>query len=258
MFVVEAFYAPLGGDRYAATKHTVGPWSADSQHLGPPSALLVRELERLPGSGVLSRVAFDVLGPVPVAELVVSASVVRPGRSVELLAAVLAHEGREVLRASAWRVAPGATASVASGQPELLPPPSACAEFSVPGDWTCGYLQAMEWRSVSGGLATPGDAAVWARPRVPVVAGEEASAAQRLFTVADSASGVSTRLDIRRWYAINTELTVHLHREPVGEWFALDAETVVGPTGVGVASSVVHDLEGAVGRTAQALFVRER
>ncbi|MFI9008389.1 thioesterase family protein [Actinosynnema sp. NPDC053489] len=257
---MDAFYERLDVDRFAATGHTSGPWGEDSQHLGPPSALLVRALEQCaPRAGaVLSRVAFDVLGPVPVAELTVTASVVRPGRSVELLVAELAHAGRAVLRATAWRIVAGDTAGVATGPGEPLPPPTACEPMAIPEHWRGGYLAAMRWRSVSGGVFSPGDAVVWGRAEVPVVAGEEPSATQRLFTVADSASGVSSRLDIRTWYAINTDLTVHLHREPVGEWFALDARTVIGPSGVGVASSVLHDERGPVGGTAQSLFVRER
>lgn len=257
---MDAFYERLDEDRFASTRHTSGPWSEDSQHLGPPSALLARALERCaprPGT-VLSRVAFEVLGPVPVAELTVTASVLRPGRSVELLAAELAHDGRPVLRAHAWRMVAGDTASVAAGEQEPPTPPAECGPMAIPEHWRGGYLGAMEWRSVRGGVFTPGDAVVWARPRVRVVAGEEPTATQRLFTVADSASGVSSRLDLRTWYAINTDLTVHLHREPVGEWFALDARTVIGPSGVGVASSVLHDERGAVGRGAQSLFVRER
>ncbi|WP_433274603.1 thioesterase family protein [Actinosynnema sp. CS-041913] len=258
--MMAAFYRRLAAGRFASTEHTVGPWSGESQHLGPPSALLVRALERTaprPGT-VLSRVTFEVLGPVPVAELAVSAALDRPGRSVELLSAELAHEGRAVLRARAWRVVGGDTSAVASDEGPPPVPPRACAPMAIPDDWRGGYLAAMEWRSVSGGVFTPGDATVWARPTVQVVEGEEATALQRLFTVADSASGVSSRLDISKWYAINTDLSVHLHREPVGEWFALDAETVLGPTGVGVAGSVLHDERGPVGRTAQSLFVRER
>ncbi|WP_367138950.1 thioesterase family protein [Saccharothrix sp. HUAS TT1] len=258
--MMDAFYERLAEDRFASTAHTSGPWGEDSQHLGPPSALLARALERCaprPGA-VLSRVVLEVLGPVPVAELAVTASVERPGRSVELLAAELAHDGRPVLRARAWRMVAGDTAAVASGGDERLAPPSSCEPMAVPEHWRGGYLAAMEWRSVSGGIFTPGDAVVWARPLVRVVAGEEPSAVQRLFTAADSASGVSSRVDIRTWYAINTDLTVHLHREPVGEWFALDARTVIGPSGVGVATSTLHDERGPVGSSAQSLFVRER
>lgn len=150
------------------------------------------------------------------------------------------------------------TTTVAGGTVDRLAPPTSAVPMEIPDHWGGGYLAAVEWRSLSGGIFTPGDAQVWARPRVAVVEGFEPSPLERLFAVVDSASGVSSRLDIRKWYAINTDLTVHLHRPPVGEWVGMDARTTIGPDGVGLATSVVHDVEGPVGTTAQALFVRER
>ncbi|MFD4672686.1 thioesterase family protein [Lentzea sp. NPDC058450] len=254
-----AFYLPLDDTTFRATEHTVGPWGPDSQHLGPPSALLVRALLGLGNpSSALARVTFEVLGPVPVADLTVSTSVERPGRSVELLAASLSYNGRAVLTARAWRIVAADTTAVAGGEVPLLPPPSSAVPMEIPEHWGGGYLAAVEWLSVSGGIFTPGDAQVWARPRVAVVEGFEPSPEERLFSVVDSASGVSSRVDIRKWYAINTDLTVHLHRRPAGEWVGMDARTTIGPDGVGLATSVVHDADGPVGTTAQALFVRER
>jgi hypothetical protein len=251
-----AFYEPLGDDVFRSTEHTVGPWGPDSQHLGPPSALLVRSLQALRPS--LARVTFEVLGPVPVADLTVSTSVERPGRSVELLSASLKHEGRVVLTARAWHIVGSDTTAVAGGEVAAMAPPASAVPMEIPDFWSGGYLAAVEWLSVSGGIFTPGDAQVWARPRVAVVEGSEPTPLERLFSVVDSASGVSSRVDIRKWYAINTDLTVHLHRQPVGEWVGMDARTTIGPDGVGVATSTVHDVEGPVGTTAQALFVRER
>jgi hypothetical protein len=252
-----AFYLPLSEGVFRSTEHTVGPWGPDSQHLGPPSALLVRSLLAM-GRSSLSRVTFEVLGPVPVADLTVSTSVERPGRSVELLSASLSHEGRVVLTARAWHIVGSDTTAVAGGDPAAMAPPSSAAPMEIPDYWSGGYLAAVEWLSVSGGIFTPGDAQVWARPRVAVVEGFEPTPLERLFSVVDSASGVSSRVDIRKWYAINTDLTVHLHRQPAGEWVGMDARTTIGPDGVGLATSVVHDVEGPVGTTAQALFVRER
>jgi hypothetical protein len=49
--VADAFYLPTADpDRFAATSRTVGPWDPGSQHAGPPSALLTRQIERLPSS----------------------------------------------------------------------------------------------------------------------------------------------------------------------------------------------------------------
>ena len=107
-------------------------------------------------------------------------------------------------------------------------------------------------------MDAPGPAAVWARPRIPLVDGEEPSGLQRLFTVADSGNGVSNFLDPREWWFINTELTVHLRRPPEGEWIGLDAVTLVGPRGTGTATSILHDGRGPVATGAQALLVRPR
>ncbi|MFS8098805.1 thioesterase family protein [Lentzea alba] len=254
--MMDAFYLPLGDDVFRSTPHTVGPWGPDSQHLGPPSALLVRSL--LARRPTLSRVTFEVFGPVPVADLTVSTSVERPGRSVELLSASLSHEGRVALTARAWHIVGSDTTAVAGGVGAAMAPPSSAVPMAIPDFWSGGYLAAVEWLSVSGGIFTPGDAQVWARPRVAVVEGSEPTPLERVFSVVDSASGVSSRVDIRKWYAINTDLTVHLHRQPVGEWVGMDARTTIGPDGVGLATSTVHDVEGPVGSTAQALFVRER
>ena len=59
--------------------------------------------------------------------------------------------------------------------------------------------------------------------QTPLVEGEEPSPRQRVMVVADSANGVSNVLDWGRYLFVNTELTVHFLREPVGEWVLLDA-----------------------------------
>ena len=94
----EAFYEPLGDGRFRSTGHTAGPWDVRSQHAGPPAALLGRALEGTePREGtLLARVTFEILGPVPVAEVEVESRVLRPGRTVELLEAQLSAGGRPV------------------------------------------------------------------------------------------------------------------------------------------------------------------
>ena len=81
---------------------------------------------------------------------------------------------------------------------------------------------------------------------------------QRLLTCVDSASGVSAALDPGAWGFLNTELTVHVLRPPVGDWVCLDAETTLGSGSVGVATSSVYDEQGLVARSAQALLVSRR
>lgn len=251
-----AFFLDLGDGRYAATEHTTGPWTTTTQHLGPPSALLARAMELLPADAAMriGRITVEILGPVPVAEVEVRASVERPGRSVELLAAELLVDGRAAVRARAWRFRTSKTDQVEVYPP--LAPPADGEPMYRPEGWGPGYLDIMEWRALVGHLGKPGPATVWARQTVPLVEGEEPTGLQRLLTVADSGNGVSNRLDPREWLFINAELTVHVHREPAGEWIGLDATTAVGPDGIGTAFSVLHDEQGPVGRGAQALLIR--
>jgi hypothetical protein len=93
---------------------------------------------------------------------------------------------------------------------------------------------------------------------VPVVAGSEPSPRQRVMVVADSGKGASNVLDWGRFMFINTELTVHFLREPVGQWVLLDARTEIADGGAGLATSVLSDRSGPVARGAQALLVAPR
>jgi hypothetical protein len=254
---LSAFFEPLGDGRYRATERTSGPWDPGHQHAGPPSALLTGLLERTDARPemVLARVTVEILGAVPIAELEVSTTVERPGRSVELLAGEVRAGGRAVLRARAWRVL-GSPAGTPEPAPAELPehddvPPPSLGE-------TFGYAHAIEWRWVHGGWEDRGPAAVWSRMRTPLVAGEEPSPRQRVMVVADSGNGVSNVLDWGRYLFINTELTVHFLREPVGEWVLLDARTQLAEGGAGLASSTLSDRSGPVARGAQALLVAPR
>jgi hypothetical protein len=254
--VSDAFYRPDGG-RLIAGELTRGPWDAGSQHAGPPSALLARALENCePRDGArIARVTVEILAPIPIAPLTVSARVVRPGRSVELLEATLASAEGDVMRASAWRVT-ASDVEVAQGDP---PPPGpeggSERDFFPTGD-DVGYHTAMDYRFVRGGFLEPGPAMVWMRMRGPLVEGEETSALERLMVVADVGNGISAVLDWREYLFINTELTVHLLRPPVGDWIGVDAVTHVD--GVGLAESVLWDESGRVGRGAQTLLMRKR
>jgi len=257
----DAFYLPLGENRWGATVHTTGPWDARFQHGGPPSALLARAIEQCePRENMLvARMTVDILGAIPVHELELRSRVLRPGRSVELVEAALSAGGREVARAQAWRVL-RTTQEVApqrSPVPTTPPLPSESTLLAADG-WVDGYLSAVEWRFAAGASGQPGPATAWTRLRHPLVPGETPSPLQRVLTVADSGSGISAELDLINWHFINPELTVHLHREAVGEWICLDAQTVISPDGVGLATSVLSDLDGPIGVGAQSLLVAQR
>lgn len=257
--VDDSFFVPLGDGRWQATRHTTGPWDERFQHGGPPSALLGRAVEQIePRADVMvARVVVEILGPIPVGELTLAAQVTRPGRSVELVEAVLTAGGRDVARAQAWRVLRTTAPAVPPMHAQAPPLPDVADEIGR-ADWVDGYLSAVEWRFAAGHFTRPGPATAWSRLLVGVVPDEEPSPVQRVLAVADSGNGISSELDLTQWLFINPELTVHLHREAVGEWVCLDATTTISPGGVGLATSVLSDLDGPIGLGAQTLLVAPR
>ena len=257
----DAFYT-REGDGYQATELTRGPWDPDAQHAGPPSALLAREIEGCEPreNQQVARITLEIMRAIPLARVQVQARVVRSGRSVELLEAELLDDaGTELIRARAWRIRTERL-ELPDGPPQAPPPPGPDqgreGQFPVTG--SRGYWTAMEYRFVKGGFGEAGPALGWLRMRVPLVDGEEPSPLVRVMAAADSGNGVSAILDWNEWLFINTDLSVHLHRMPEGEWVCLDAVTIPEPHGVGMADTRLSDERGPIGRAVQSLLIGRR
>jgi len=250
--VAEAFYERTRRG-YRPSELTRGPWSPDSQHAGPPAALLGREIEALEDAAEfrLGRITFEILRPVPIAELSVTARVVRPGRRVQMAEAALSDSEGEVLIARAWllRIAEVDVSSATVPEAEAMLGPAHGEErpFFPIGGKVAGYHTAMEQRFLEGGFTEPGPARVWMRMGHQLVAGEDPTPLQRVLIVADSGNGVSAALDFRRFLFINVELTVHLERLPRGEWVGLDSVTWPQPDGTGTTDTDLHDPDGTIG-----------
>ena len=163
-----AFYEPAGDGTYLSTPATVGPWSRDAQHGGPPSALAVRTLEQHEPDERqrLGRVSIDILRPVPIGKLSVRARTVRPGRRVALVEAVMEADGQEVLHARGWRIERPAhpVPEIADGEAATALPAQGDGKLPVifmrePD----GYLASIEWRFLPSEL----DEYVTSGPRAP-------------------------------------------------------------------------------------------
>jgi len=129
--------------------------------------------------------------------------------------------------------------------------------FALDGEATSFAASAMEMRWLSEPERL-GPGRVWMRLRHPLLAGEPLTPLQRLAATADFGNGVSAALPFERFLFINADLSIHLQRQPRGEWIGLDARTLVQPGGTGLAESVLHDLDGPVGRAFQTLVVQPR
>ncbi len=243
-----------------ATGLARGPWDPNAQHGGAPAAVLMRAFEACDPQPSLqiARVTYELLRPVPLGELHVSASLTRPGRRVQLLeGSMVTPEGTEVVRARALRVA---RAEAEAGEP--MPPPPG-PEQGRPNDYARGEgelfpVDAMEIRFVAGAFYEMGPATAWFRLRVPMVEGEDPSGLQRLAAAADFPNGIASELPWDEYVFINPDLTVYVEREPVGEWICLDARMRVASGGAGFSEAVLYDSQGRVGRSLQSLYVARR
>lgn len=256
----DSFYASLGDGVFRSTRWTTGPWGPDAQHAGPPAALLGRAIEETaPDTAHIARVTCEILRPVPIDDLTVTARIARPGRSVALVEAEASAGDRPVMRASAWAIRTTELDVPAGSSPpsETPPPPDDVPDHFADRAET-DYIAAMEWRFVAGSFFEPGPATAWLRMRMPLVEDEEPSPLQRVLTAADSASGISGALDFSRWVYVNPDLTVYLHRPLDGPWVCLEAATTPEPSGVGLTAAALYDRRGPVGRSAQSLFVAPR
>ncbi len=274
------------GERFVPTEHARGPWDPGALHGGAPAALMAAAFERLePGSDLrIARLGFEFLRPVPLAPLKLSMRIVRPGRRVQELAGELSvaapdarraagrdeEAGEQVIcrgRALRVRAIPegvptnepagsldGADARETMGTPETCPPLRFALDDS---DEPSFALSAVEMRAPRD-PRVPGPGRVWMRLRLPLVAGEQLTPLAQVAATADFGNGISAVLPFDRFLFINADLTIHLQRPPRGEWIGLDARTLLHTGGTGLAESVVHDVDGPVGRAFQTLVVEPR
>jgi len=261
---VPAHVFEVDGDLAVPTELARGPWSPHAQHGGAPSALLAGLLEAFDlGTATFpARFTLELMRPVPLAPLRIERSTIRPGKKVQLVQGSLFADDVEVVRATLLRLReqPVDFAEVAvAGEYTPMPPP-ADVHALVPRMGTAlgtGFWDTVDVSRTGGGWDQPGPSGMWLRLKVPIVAGEENTPFQRVAAAGDFGNGVAAAFDRGRYSCINPDLTLTLHRLPVGAWVGLDSATYPERNGYGVAESVLHDEQGRIGRGVQTVLVEE-
>jgi hypothetical protein len=250
------------GERFVPTELARGPWDRGALHGGASSALLVTVLERHdPGpADFVARCTVELLRPVPLAPLRLTARTFRGGKKVQWLEGSLFAEDVEVARATVLRLRQATVDTSDAVGPVFAPPPA--PEHGVTDDFDhapdeVGFWRAHDIRFVAGSFRTAGPASAWFNLLCPVIDDEPASPVARVAAAADFGSGIGNPVTFVRTGAINPEITVHLHRHPDGEWVGLESGGFAQPHGVGLAHTRLHDQRGPIGLAAQTLLVEE-
>jgi acyl-Coa thioesterase superfamily protein/acyl-CoA thioesterase superfamily protein len=255
----DCYYERIDEHRYKPTVHAGGAWDPDEQHFSPLGGLIVHAIDRHlaaePRDGlVLARISFDILGRLALEECEIRVETIRPGRTIELLEAVVLIGGRAVVRARAWLLATVDTEAVAAADAEPLSSPDTLTTWPLHEVWPGGYIGSVDIRPV--GTPRAGRTTAWVSTALDLVAGEPSSATASFVALVDTANGIAVRAEPTEWMFPNVDLTIHLHRQPEAGWTGLDTTVTFGRTGQGVTSTVLHDVHGPVGHAEQMLTVR--
>ena len=262
---MDAAYEPLNPGHYRASPLTGGPWHPEHQHAGPPSALICREIERAAaphGLTHIGRLTVNLLRPLPIGECEIVLAADYLGRGAGHFSGKLTAQGKDIalFTALAQREHEAPIPESTPGHP--LPcapkPPGDCPTVSLDvAAEDFGYADLVENRLAAGAFFN-GPCAVWFRMNHPLVKGEAPSPYSRVAVAADSGNGVSAALDIRAYLFVNCDLTINLLRRPIGEWICLEARSLYGGNGCGLAESALYDEAGLIGQATQSLAVRKR
>lgn len=252
------YYETLGGGRYRSTIHVQGAWNPHEQHMAPASGILAEALLRHePRDDMrIARISYEILGLIPGGEFSITSTTLRPGRTIELIQAELTAAGRTAIRATAWRMATSDTSAVAAIEDETMPPPDECKPWDGAGVWPGGYIRSLEMRIAEGHRA--GSGKVWIHTDVPLTDAADSRDFARLIGLVDTANGIAARVSPGKnsYLFPNLDLQIHMYREPAGEWLGLDNKVSFGADGIGLTSTVLHDLDGPFGRAEQILTLR--
>jgi hypothetical protein len=249
------------GEWIEPTDHCRGPWDPHACHAGPPTGMLVRAAERLLPEQRLVRITVDLTRPIPHAGFRIAGEVTRAGRTASTTElSIVDGEGRAVVTARTMHIAP---------QPERdLPTAPADTPRSTdasPGEFAFAagahplpmFSHGVEMRYPDGHDHRPGPTTAWMRT-VPLLPDEKVSGFARICPLADCGNAISRNADPGPIAFMNTDLTLALHREPVGEWFGMQAVSRWEPHGIGMSDALLFDDHGAVGRAIQSLVIQSR
>ncbi len=236
------------GERLIPTQQARGPWKAGTLHGRVIVGVLAGEIERRHGDPAYlpTRLTVDMHRAPSMEPLQVETRVVRDGYRIKVVDAELISEGRragratcQLLRRSDEPEGRGWTGDVwdAPG-PEHLPDAGATPE-SMFGLWD------MRW--IAGRIGQLGQRRLWMREIRELIGGEPLTPFLRVASGVDYVSPLANVGEMRNYGYINSDVTMYLHRLPVGEWIGYESLAHEASNGIALGHCNLYDIEGRIG-----------
>jgi len=246
------------GDAFAPTDRARGPWGHDTLHGRVVAGLFGHCMEHQLGDPSLqfARLSVDLFRMPKMRPVQVAIEPVREGRRIRVLQAEMTSEGRSIARASAVQLRKGEAPPGQVWQPEPwdVPPPEETPPFTRHGEWT----PIWETRPIGGGhFIGRGRKRMWIRETHAVVAGEDLLPFTRVAVCADIASPLAHSGDQGLHY-VNADITLYLHRVPIGEWVGWEVRDHQADAGVAIGECRVYDQAGPIGTSSVCALANPR
>jgi len=260
MKMANAFFTTDDHIWFKPTQHTRGPWDVNSCHAGPPTGLIARAMELLIPEKRLIRLSVDLLRPIPFNGFNIEVSRTRNGRSVATSTATLLNEDGTVMVS--------ASGLYMTEQTQQHDYPTHSATFGKAADAQAGPFpiqtlhdqpafngSGVQIRYPQGQNKNPGPTIVWMKT-VPLLEDETSSPFQRICPLADCGNAFGRNANPSEVSFVNPDLTIVLHRDPVGDWLGSQSVGYWEPTGQGLADALLFDEQGVVGRAMQTVLLK--
>jgi acyl-CoA thioesterase superfamily protein len=246
------------GDAFIPTRWARGPWgqTISGNYVG---GLLGHVIERDAGDPDLqpARLTVDLFHPAALAEPVrVDSAIVREGRRLKLVDAVMTQSGTVVARANALFLRRGDQPPGDRFTTTVTMPPVPSTNGAPDDIATLTWSYGKDGDTPSLGLGAwmyDGPKYIWTHERGQIVAGAELTPFTRAALAGDMASSLTSFGEDGLPF-INADYTLTLSRLPVGPYLGLAALTHDSDAGVATGTAVVVDASGPLGTaTATAL-----
>ncbi|HEY5107419.1 MAG TPA: acyl-CoA thioesterase domain-containing protein [Caulobacteraceae bacterium] len=246
------------GERFAPTSASRGPWDEKSLHGRVIVGLLAGEIEaRHGGPGYMpARLTVDMYRLPDLSPITVTTRLVRDGYRIKVIEAELISAGASMARGSCQLLRRTANPP---GKVWSPPPWNAPAPGDTPapaeGRSAMGGMWAM--RPIAGAMGAHGPRRTWMAEVRPMVEGAALTPFVRAALAADFASPFANAGDAGLGY-INSDVTLYLHRVPVGEWIGFEVVNHQATDGVAIGECWLYDEAGAIGSASVAALAQTR
>lgn len=223
-------------------------WSTDQMHGVAVSGAMARAIERAVPRDDLrpARYTLDMFRPATMSPFAIETTIVREGKRICLVDAVLVQDGEPKVRASTIFLKPSEDPDGEIWQPEDNP----SAPAGVPvltGPTVPWFASAKPWSQDFVEHQNAGRKQTW-QHGVPIVAGEEPTPFQAVASIADGTT-LACNWGSKGVQYINTDITLSLARLPRTAELGLRGERWSGADGIAVGVATVFDRDGVIGQS---------